>query len=390
MQTVLVINPGSSSRKYALYKDGVCAFEYAFEKTAVGYEVCRRHQGEQQSCEASSFEGFSSSLLRIADVTQKYLKAEKCTLKAVAVRIVAPGTDFQTHTVIDDIYISKLRSKATAVPLHVPVVLEEIAKAGELFPDTPLIAVSDSAFHTTMPKKASEYSLPVADAEAYDIHRFGCHGMSVASVVNRVHSVIGRDPKRLIVCHIGGGVSVTAVKEGKSVDTTVGYGVVSGIPMGSRASDLDPSALLELMRMRNLRPDDALVYVHKNGGLAGLGGDADLRRLFDKKVRGDAQAKLAIEHFVYSLQKAIAAGSVALGGIDAIVLTGTAAVRSAELRERICDGLVHFGIGLDEDRNDLLVGKEGVISQQRSMIKVVVMKTDEMGEMARAASDVKK
>lgn len=392
METALVINPGSSSRKYALYKDGLQVLEFCFENTDTGYEVCSHKQGEQQVCNAISQEGFGSAFTKVADAVKKYLEAEKMTLNRIAIRVVAPGTEFQKHVVIDDVFVSKLQAKEVSVPLHIPAILKELNEAKKLFPDTPLVAVSDSAFHTTMPAFVREYSLSKSDAEAYDIHRFGYHGLSVESVVHRVHGVIGRDPERMVVCHVGNGVSVTAVKDGKSIDTTMGYAPVSGVPMGTRAADLDPSAMLELMRVRNMRPAEAAVYVHTNGGLAGLAGDGDIRRLLDRKSHGDTAATQALDLFAYHIQKAVAGATVALGGFDVLVLTGTAAIRSVELRKLLTDKLSHFGIGIDEDRNDLLVGKEGVISLQRSMVKVVVMRTDEMGEMQRIAlqTDVKK
>lgn len=388
MATTLIINPGSSSRKYALYREGKLVFEYQFESNDTGFEVCSQKRGSQQTCQSISVEGFGSAFLKVVKEVQKYLEEEKVSLDAIGVRVVAPGTFFQKHAVIDGVYLSMLQSKEVSVPLHIPAIIKAITQCREHFPETTLIGVSDSAFHSTLPPCAREYSLLRADAEAYDIHRFGYHGLSASSVVNRVHAVIGKDPARMIVCHIGNGVSITAVKDGKSVETSMGFAPVSGVPMGTRAADLDPSALLELMRLRSMRPADASLYVHTNGGLSGLAGDGDIRRLLDRRSHGDQQAKEALELFAYHIQKAIAASTIALGGFDTLVLTGTAALRSSELRTLVTKKLTHFGIGIDEDRNDLLVGKEGVISVQRSMIKVTVMRTDEMGEMMHIATDL--
>lgn len=386
MEATLVINPGSSSRKYALYVDGQMVLEYGFESTDAGFEVCSQKKGVQQTCEAVSKESFESALEKVSSDVKKYLQTENANLLRIGVRIVAPGTVFQEHKLIDDIYLSHLRSKEVAAPLHVPAILREINQAKKYFPVLPIIGVSDSAFHHTMPTIAREYSIDRADAVAYDIHRFGYHGLSVESVVNRIHAVIGVDPKRLAVCHVGNGVSVTAVKEGKSVDTTMGFAPVSGLPMGSRAGDLDPSCLLEVMRLRNMNVADTSLYIHTNGGLSGLGGDGDIRRLLDRKARNDSAAATALEVFAYHIQKAIAAATVSMGGIDAIALTGTASVRSSELRDLLTRHITHLGLTIDTDKNDLLVGKEGVITAQQSAVKVVVMRTDEMGEMARIAT----
>jgi acetate kinase len=179
---------------------------------------------------------------------------------------------------------------------------------------------------------------------------------------------------------------VTAVYRGKSIETTGGFGPVSGLPMGSRAGEIDAGALLELMEKTNLRPKEASLYLQHSGGLRGLGGDDDIRTLLDKKAHGDKAACLALEHFSYHLQKAIAAATISLCGVDAIVFTGTAAVRSAELRRMIMARLEHLGITLDEDKNDVLVGKSGVIHQSGAIVKVAVMPSEEMLVMLNAAT----
>jgi len=188
-----------------------------------------------------------------------------------------------------------------------------------------------------------------------------------------------------VVCHIGSGTSVTAVKDGKSVETTMGFSPSTGLPMGSRAGDLDNAALLELMRRKHWRTAEAELYINTNGGLAGVAKESDIRRLLDRRSKNDATARQALEMYAYNIQKAIAAQTVALRGIDVLVFTATAAVRSSELRSLILSGLSYLGIQMSKDRNELLVGKDGVISVRNSAVKVVVMRTDEMGEMALVA-----
>lgn len=387
MATTLVINPGSSSRKYALYRNGLSVLEFRFEDTNSGFEMCSQTSGVQQICEPIAKNDFTDAFDRVANGIEAYLFRESHDKKVdnVVIRVVAPGTFFQRHTIIDELYVTELKKRASTAPLHVPIILREVESAMKHFKLSKIIAASDSAFHSEMPPRAREYSATREDLNQFDIHRFGYHGLSVASVVRRIHALIGQEPERMIVCHIGSGTSVTAVKNGKSVETTMGFSPSTGLPMGSRGGDIDSAALLELMKVKHWRPADAEMYINTNGGLAGMAKESDIRRLLDRRAQNDAVATHALDVFAYHIQKAIAAQTVALGGLDVIVLTATAAIRSAELRSLIVQGLPHFGVQISKDRNDLLVGKEGVISVRNSVVKVVVMRTDEMGEMSQIA-----
>ena len=387
MGTTLVVNPGSSSRKYTLYSDGRSVIEFRFEETETGFEACSQISGTQQICESISEGEFTSSLQKVAEGVKEYLirKSVGKRLDKAVIRVVAPGTFFQRHAEINEDYLLRLKKNEPSALLHIPIIIREINCVKQYFPEARIIAASDSAFHSEMPPRAREYSIAVEDVNEFDIHRFGYHGLSVASIVRRIHALIGQDPERMIVCHVGSGTSVTAVKNGKSVETTMSFSPSSGLPMGSRAGDLDSVALLELMRVKNLRPSEAEMYINTRGGLAGMAKDSDIRRLLDRRSQNDAAATHALNVFAYNIQKAIAAQTVALGGLDAIVLTATAATRSTELRSLILGGLAHLGVNVSKDRNDLLIGKDGVISVRNSVVKVVVMRTDEMGEMVQVA-----
>ena len=316
MGTTLVVNPGSSSKKYALYSEGVLQLEVRFEDTNTGFEICSQKTGAHQVCEPVAQSEFDSALLRVAEVVDSHIAS--CRLEAVdkiAVRVVAPGTFFQRHALVDDDYLKELRKKESTAPLHVPTVLREILALKERFPQVKLIAASDSAFHSEIPAKAREYSFPASDTKEFDIHRFGYHGLSVASAVRRIHPLIGQEPERLIVCHVGNGVSVTAVKNGKSIECSMGFSPSTGLPMGSRGGDIDTAALLELMRVKNLRPGEAEMYLNRSSGLRGMSGDSDIRQLLERRAHNDAVATHALDVFAYSVQKAIAASTVGLGGL---------------------------------------------------------------------------
>jgi acetate kinase len=324
MGTTLVINPGSSSRKYELYRGSEKLLDVRFEKTDNGFEACMASSQSKQTCSAVTEFAFKDSIGELVGLINSNGRSENGfsvdDIDTVVVRIVAPGSYFQQHHVITKEFVQKLKAATDEAPLHIPAMLGAITKVQTHFPAATWVAASDSAFHATLPPRARSYSIPAADAKTCEIYRFGYHGLSVASIARRIHSVIGQEPERMIVCHIGSGTSVTAVKRGQSVDTSMGYGPASGVPMSSRAGAIDNPALFALMRHKSLHPADA--------------------------------------------------------------------VRSSTLRQLILDRLGHLGISYSEDRNDALVGKDGVISTRNSLVKVVVMRTDEMGEMVAVARSV--
>lgn len=390
MAITLVINTGSTSKKYALYEQRKVVLEFRFEKTTTGFESCVKKVHGVQNCVGVTQTDFDAAFSQVATGVNEYLQEHGKTLDTICVRVVAPGAQFSRHGRIDAPYLASLRQAELTSPLHIPTMLQDIHAAKQAFPQVTMVAASDSAFHDTLPERAREFSIDRSDAALYDIHRFGYHGLSVASVVRRVHPVTGLNPERMVIVHVGGGVSVTALKKNTSIDTSMGYAPASGLPMGSRAGDLDSSALLRLMRAKNLRPSEAEMYLYTKGGLAGLSDDADIRRLLDRRAKGDAVAIQALDLFVYHLQKAVAAMTVPLGGLDMIVLTGTACSRSSELRTLILSNLGHLGVTVDQNRNDAIAGNDGLFNKKDGVVKVVSIRTDEMGEMALIAEQVGK
>jgi len=390
MAITLIINTGSTSKKYALYDQRKVVLEFRYERTASGYEVCTKNATGAQSSAGITQTDFSASLTQVVPAINEYLAEHTKVLDSICVRVVAPGTPFQQHQVIDAAYRAALRQAELTSPLHVPTTLQEIHAAKLAFPAATIVAASDSAFHDTMPERSREFSIDRSDAELYDVHRFGCHGLSVASIVRRVHPVTGLNPERVVVVHVGGGVSVTALHKNVSIDTSIGYASASGLPMGTRAGELDAGALLRLMRSKNLRPSEAEMYLYTKGGLAGLADDGDIRRLLDRRSKGDAVATAALDLFVYHIQKMIAAMTVPLGGLDLLVLTGTACSRSAELRTLILSGLSHLGVAIDSDRNETLVNADGLFNKKDAAVKVAAIRTDEMGEMVYVAEQFRK
>ena len=354
------------------------------ERIADGFEMCTSLDGEQQKCSLLDHNEYNGSLGQFLDnAVERKMLASYADVTKVALRVVAPGTYFQAHRVIDEEYIHKLENLTKIAPLHIPHLLQEITATKQLLPHALLVGISDSAFHSTMPDLTRRYSIPEADAAQFDIFHFGYHGLSVASVLPRA-DIVAREPlRKVIVCHIGSGVSVTAVKNGKSVDTSMGYAPGSGLLMGSRAGDVPTGALLSLMQQKNLKPADALVYLQTHSGLKGLTGESDLRILLERRAQGQAKATAAIDSFIYHLQKAIGGYLAILGGVDAIILTATASQRSPQLRQLLLQSLAPLGILLDTEKNDAAINKEAVISTNQSPIKVLVIKTNEADEILK-------
>lgn len=389
METTLVVNPGSTSKKYSFYQDGRAVMVLRYEKVSTDYVLCIEMATGSQNCVSIDAKVYASAFKDAVERAKESATITELTdVNAVGIRVVAPGTFFQYHRIIDDDYVTVLKGQVPAAPLHVPHVLEEIESIRSTIPDVLVVGASDSAFHNTMPEMTRRYSIDHEDADRLDIFRFGYHGLSVGSIARRAPSVLNMEPERLVVVHVGGGVSVTALRGGHTFDTSMGYAPGSGLVMSSRAGDIEAGALLELMRGHHMRQHDMHMYLQTKGGLLGLAGESDLRLIMQRWAQGDPVAAVAFSKFVYHIQQKIGAYMAGMGGLDAVVFTATAAERNFELRARLLQGLSCLGIDLDEERNDRLAGSEGIITTHESPIKVAVMRTDEMGEVYRVVKKV--
>lgn len=382
----LVINPGSSSKKYALYDNGVKRFTVVFEKTAEGIGRCVEVGSERTHCSTTTSHSYRAALHEVlGEAKRAKVITSVADIKQVAFRVVAPGTYFMNHRAIDADFLGRLAATANAVPLHATPLLEEVAAAQQLLGHAHMVGVSDSAFHSSIPEHQYRYS--VHDSLEYDIRRFGYHGLSVQSVVELFGTTVPVLPARIVVVHVGSGTSVTAVAKGKSVFTTMGYTPASGLIMSSRAGDLDPGALVRMLEVNEKDITAAPGFIHTEGGLKGFCGTADLKTALYREGKGEHDAEVAIAAFLSSIQRAVAGATAVMGGIDALILTATAMERNPELRERIVRPLAFLNIQLDEHRNEMTINKSRTISGGSS-IPVSVICTDEMGLMARLAEQV--
>ena len=386
MAVTLVINPGSSSKKYAFYEDEQVVLKVSVERTSNGVERRSEHRGIAAPVAYHGPDAYRGALTdTLQHAIAEEVIADEADLARVCVRVVAPGTRFQEHRRVDEAFVRELHAVEAVAPLHVPHTLAEIETVRTTLPETPLVAASDSAFHATLPPVARTYSISPEEAAHFDLYRFGYHGLSVASIARRLPRFLGEMPQRVVVAHIGSGVSVSALRDGVSVETSMGFSPGTGLVMASRAGDVDSGALLELMRIKNHKLVDAHTYLQTRGGLIGLANDRDLRQVLERRAAGEAAATAAVAKYAYHLRMQIAAQVAALGGLDALILTATAAERSSTLRSLIVEELSFLGLELDPDANEACVGRDGVITAPESPATAAVLRTDEMGEMYRVA-----
>jgi len=301
---------------------------------------------------------------------------------AVAHRVVHGGRRFRDPVLIDDEVVRQLEAAVELAPLHNAPALAAIEKARAALPDLPHVAVFDSAFHGTIPPEAATYALPAGAREEWGIHRYGFHGLSVQWASEQVRA------PRLVVCHLGGGCSVTAVRDGRSVDTTMGFTPLEGVPMATRAGSVDPGALLYMLEHHLSREglDRMLEYQSGLLGLSGISGD--VRELEASEAEG---ARLALAVFTYRVALAVGAMATALRGLDALVFTAGVGEHSVVVRSAVCERLGHLGVELDLDANEVAkeaVGSGATISALASRVRVVVVEAREDVVAARATREL--
>ncbi len=314
-------------------------------------------------------------------------------IDGVGNRIVAGGEYFSKAALIDDAAREDLAKCEELAPLHNPPADACIDMMRELMPEVPQVAVFDTAFHTTMPPKAYMYPLPMRYYDDYRIRRYGAHGTSHRYAAQQAANLLGR-PLRdlgLITCHLGNGGSITAVNHGKSIDTTMGFTPLEGLMMGTRSGSIDPAILTYIMRREGISFDEMDRILNRESGVLGVSGlSADMRDVLAAADEGDEHAELAIDMYVYRIQKAIGGFYAAMPRTDAVVMTAGIGENSAELRERIFDGLAHMGMILDRERNHVIgqIGVNRIISIDDSPIKICVVTTDEEMRIARETDNL--
>lgn len=383
----LVTNPGSSSRKYALYKDDqvICTLHFEMEGKDV---VCtlKRPDGTKKKL-TDGFKKLTETVKYVKTILEDEGFLTKNTkLDAVLARVVATSDYFASDHLVDQECLEHLEIAKKRTPLHVPVVAAEIEECVKQFDGTPVIIISDSAFHTSRDKVHTYYAIDTELADKAEIKRYGYHGLSVGSISEYLNNA-NLSAEKVIVCHIGSGSSVTALKDGKSFDTTMGYTPLEGVMMATRCGDIDAAAAIAIGRATGLEGDKLEEYLNKKCGLLGVTGETDdMREVISLRDDGDERAKLAYQMYIYRLQRAIGQMAAALQGVDALVFTATVGERNSEIRRDIVSGLGYLGFKVNDTKNDDGFGDNRHCNIAASGSKpIYVIQTDETGEMIRRA-----
>ena len=311
-------------------------------------------------------------------------------IDAVGCRVVHGGGRLVKPTRVTASVLDELRALKELAPLHIPADVAILEKVQQSLPETPVIAVFDTAFHQTLPPVAYTYALPVELSAQYKLRRYGFHGISHAYVSGRLIELLGRGAEgtKIITCHLGSGASVCAVRDGQSIDTSMGLTPMEGLVMGTRSGDVDPGLVLYLIRTAGMSANEVDSLLNHQSGLRGLSGlSADVRELEQAERAGDKRAEVALQVFAYRARKYIGAYLAAMSGADAIAFTGGIGENSPAVRAAICEGLSWFGIDLDAERNAAhTTRREERISAESSRVSVYVIPTNEELLIARDTS----
>lgn len=388
---VLVINCGSSSLKYQFIDmDGEKVLAKGLvERIGIEGSVIKHDTtGKDRVVIEAPMENHKVALeYVIQSVSHPEYGAVKsmAEIDAVGHRVVHGGEKFASSVLIDDEVMKAISECVDLAPLHNPPNITGINACRELMKDTPMVAVFDTAFHQTMPAKSYIYSLPYEYYEKYKVRRYGFHGTSHRYITDRASELLGiaQDKVNLITCHLGNGSSIAAIKNGKSVDTSMGLTPLEGLTMGTRCGDIDPALVTFIMDKEHLSTAEMNNVMNKKSGVAGISGiSSDFRDLEDGYHKGNDKAMLAIDIFVQKVKKYIGAYYAELGHIDGIVFAGGIGENSGFIREAVLSGLDDFGIKLNAENNSVR-GKEIFISAEDSKVRVLVIPTNEELMIAR-------
>ncbi len=383
---ILVLNCGSSSIKYKLFDmtSGEVMAQGGNEKVGLEGSFLKfiNQSGEKVVLE-KNISGHEEGIAFILDVLTDAKHGCIANFKeigAVGHRVVHGAEKFSSSVLITEELIAKVVECSELAPLHNPANLKGIEAMKKILPNTPQVAVFDTAFHQTMPNYAYMYALPYDMYEKYGVRRYGFHGTSHRYVSRRACEILGvpYEKQRIITAHIGNGASITAVKNGKSIDTSMGMTPTEGLMMGTRCGDVDAGVLPFIMHKEHLDADGLAELINKKSGVVGFSEiSSDMRDIEDSMAKGNPRAILSLEMYNYRIKKYVGAYAAAMGGLDILVFTGGVGENQWTTRTEVCKDMEFLGIKFDEKKNENERGREIILSKPESRVKVLVVPTDE-------------
>ncbi len=394
---VLVVNSGSSSIKYQLFDmtDESVLAKGLVERIGIPDSIINHYPSNGEP--VITHQDIPDHKVGIKSMMDAILHPDYGVIKdiseivAAGHRVVHAGEKFSGSVLLTDEVMDALKECIELAPLHNPPNILGIEVCKELMPGVPQVGVFDTAFHQTIPECAYLYGIPYKFYKKYKVRRYGFHGTSHKFVAQKAAKILRKslEELKIITCHLGNGSSITAVKNGMSIDTSLGFGTVAGIVMGTRCGDVDPAVIPFLMDKEELTVDGINKIIYKESGLLGLseGISSDNRDLREKADQGDERAIRTISVFAYGIKKYIGAYAAAMGGVDAIVFTAGIGENSKETRGEVCEGLEFLGVKIDSEKNKTR-GKEAIISTDNSKVKVIVIPTNEELMIARDTAEI--
>lgn len=387
---ILIVNAGSSSLKYQLINmdNEATIAQGMIERIGIeGGKLTQKANGEKRVIMSDMKDHLDAVAMMIQVLTDKDygVISSMDEVGAVGHRVVQGGELFTASAVINDEVIAAIEKNVQLAPLHNPANLMGIYACQKIMPNTPMVAVFDTAFHQTMPPKSYLYGVPMEYYERLRVRRYGFHGTSHRYVSQRAAEILGRpiEELRLVTCHLGNGSSMAAVQFGKSVDTSMGMTPLEGVIMGTRSGNVDPAVLQFIMNHENLDINQMLDILNKQSGFLGISSvSSDMRDVEEAAANGDRNSQIAIDMLYQGIKKYIAAYAAVMGGVDAVIFTAGIGENGWELREGVLENMEFLGIKFDKEKNKVR-GKEIEISTPDSKVKVLVVPTNEEIVIAR-------
>jgi acetate kinase len=385
---ILVINSGSSSIKYQLFKmpeeKVICSG--LVERIGIYDAKIHYKSNNHKIDDVADIPDHKVGLKKIVDLlldNKVGVIRSTSEIKAVGHRVVHGGSSFSNTTIINKEVKNKIKSLFSLAPLHNPPNYVGIDVAESIFPKAKQIAVFDTAFHQTMPTVAYKYAIPNKFLNEHKIRLYGFHGTSHKYVSEKAITHLGIKDSKIITIHLGNGCSMTAIKNGKSIDHTLGFGPVTGLIMGTRSGDIDPAIIFHLVNSLGYKLDDVNTMLQKESGMLGLTGFSDLRDIEAEAEKGNKECQLALDMNTYRIKKYIGAYTAAMNGLDAIVFTAGIGENSVLIRKLVCKNMQYLGIDLDVEKNDLRAKKLTEVQSDTSKVKVLIIPTNEEVEIAK-------